>query len=64
MGQPILIGHHSERHARKDAERIGYRGAMEQKTRLRNQETSSMASDELRRGRNSPRRTASGTEKA
>src|SRR5260370_41012884 len=22
MGQPILVGHHSERHARKDAERI------------------------------------------
>ena len=22
IGQPILIGHHSERHARKDAERI------------------------------------------
>jgi Domain of unknown function (DUF3560) len=22
LGQPILIGHHSERHARKDAERI------------------------------------------
>lgn len=23
MGQPILVGHHSERHARRDAERIG-----------------------------------------
>lgn len=22
MGQPILVGHHSQKHARKDAERI------------------------------------------
>ena len=43
--------------------RIGIPGAMEQKTRLRNQESSSIASDELRRGRSCPRWTASGTEK-
>ena len=43
---------------------VGIPGAMEQKTRLRNQESSSIASDELRRGRSCPRWTASGTEKA
>jgi hypothetical protein len=31
FGQPILVGHHSERHARKDAEKIenGMRKAVE-----------------------------------
>ena len=43
---------------------IGIPGATEQKTRLRNPESSSIASDELRRGRSCPRWTASGTEKA
>ncbi len=43
---------------------VGIPGATEQKIRLRNQESSSIASDELRRGRSCPRWTASGTEKA
>jgi hypothetical protein len=34
---------------------VGYWGAMEQKTRLRIQATSSVESDGLRSGRNSPR---------
>ena len=56
-----LASHHAHRPA---PEVLGISGAMEQKTRLRNQESSSIASDESRRGRSCPRWTASGTEKA
>ena len=55
---------HLGRRTPVDLALVGIPGAMEQKTRLRNQESSSIASEELRRGRSCPRWTASGTEKA
>jgi hypothetical protein len=59
----IPVRYQSVRQSSSDAVQ-GNPGATEQKIRLRNQESSSIASDELRRGRSCPHWTASGTEKA